>query len=128
MNKKLLLGILGVTFFCMVARSEQNQENKNIFIVKDIKTFYDAGDLTNSIDIANDKAIIDGFKYLAYRMIPSSFKNRIYNIQEAEIIKTAKEVLPVKERMTNHSYMATVDIEYDPQKVKDVMTPKIRPK
>ncbi len=120
MNKKLLLGILGVIFFCMVAHSEQNQENKNIFIVKDIKTFYDAGNLTDSIDIANDKAIVNGFKYLAYRMIPSSFKNRIYTIQEAEIIKTAKEVFPIKERMTNHSYMATVDIEYEPQKVKDL--------
>ena len=80
----------------MVAHSEQNQENKNIFIVRDIKTFYDADNLTDSIDIANNEAIVNGFKYLAYRMIPSSFKNRIYTIQEAEIIKTAKEVSLLK--------------------------------
>ena len=120
MNKKLFLGILGSIFFHIAAYSDQYQENKDIFIVRDIKTYYDTGNLTDSIELANNKAIIDGFKNLAYRIIPFSFRNKIYTIQEPEIIKTAKKIIPTKERMTNHSYMATVNIEYEPQKVTDL--------
>lgn len=121
MNKKFLFLIFVNIFLITSAYSGQIDDNEDIFTVMDIKTSDDTGDLDDSIELANNKAIIKGFKHLAFKIIPASFRNKIYHIQEREIIKTAKKITPTQERMTNHSYMATVNIEYDHNKVIDIL-------
>ena len=94
MNKKFLFLIFVNIFLITSAYSGQIDDNEDIFTVMDIKTSDDTGDLDDSIELANNKAIIKGFKHLAFKIIPASFRNKIYHIQEREIIKTAKKNNP----------------------------------
>lgn len=121
MNKKFLFLIFVNIFLITSSDSGQIDDNEDIFTVMDIKTSDDTGDLDDSIELANNKSIIKGFKYLAFKIIPASFRNKIYHIQEREIIKTAKKITPTQERKSNHSYIATVNIEYDHNKVIDIL-------
>ena len=121
MNKKFLFFIFINIFLIASASSDQIDDNENIFTVADIKTSDDAGNLDDSIELANNKAVIKGFKHLAFKIIPANFRDKIYHIQEKEILKTVKKIIPTQERMTNHSYMATVKVEYDRNKVRDIL-------
>jgi hypothetical protein len=121
MNKKTFFFIIAILCLTMSAYSDQSDDNESIFTVTDITTSYDAGNLDDSMEFAKNKAIIEGFKRLAFKIIPLKFRDKIYHIQEREILKTTKKITPKNERMTNHSYMATIDIMYDHNKVKDIL-------
>ncbi len=121
MNKKIFFFIIATIYLAMSAHSDQIDDNESVFTVTDIKTSEDAGNLEDSMEFAKNKAIIEGFKHLAFKITPLKFRDKIYHIQEKEILKTTKKVISKNERMTNHSYMATIDIDYDPSKVKDIL-------
>jgi hypothetical protein len=121
MNKKFFFFIIATIYLAMSAHSDQIDDNESVFTVTDIKTSEDAGNLEDSMEFAKNKAIIQGFKHLAFKIVPIKSRDKIYHIQEKEILKTTKKVISKNERMTNHSYMATIDIDYDPSKVKDIL-------
>ena len=98
-----------------------SDEADNIFTIEGIETYHNADNLENAKTFANHKATIEGFGKLIDKLIPASDQNKIYKISNKYIINSVKKITPTKERMTNHSYMATVKVHFDPQKVKNML-------
>ena len=115
-GKFLIITILLLQFV-----SAHSNEVDKIFTVEGIKTYYDSGDLENSKIFANNKATIEGFKKLVFKLILASYQSKVYKIRNIDILGAVKTITPTKERMTSHSYMATVTIHFDPQKIKDIL-------
>ena len=95
--------------------------DSNNFNVYDVKIFSDSGTLADSKAIAIDKGISESLKSLMLKITPENMHNRIIiqkNIDNSSLVKSYN----IKdERMTSHSYMATVDFYFDQNKVKALL-------
>ena len=112
--------VIVITLLLPFAHADSNKIDK-IFTIKGIETYHDSNNLENAKVFANNKAAIESFKQLVYKIIPISDQNKIYKITNISILKSVKKIIATKERMTNHSYMATVTVHFAPQIIKNIL-------
>ena len=112
--------VIMITLLFPFVYADSSKVNE-IFTIEKIETYHDSNNLENAKVFANNKAAIEGFKQLVHKLVPMSYQDKIHKISNIYILKAVKKITPTKERMTNHSYMATVTVHFDPQKVKNML-------
>ncbi len=112
-----LHNIAATIFFIFSVASSSIAAVDNVFYVENIHVFYDAGNLKDSKKIAIEDGIMSGLKKLSLAITMPAAHKRIDNLKVTDFKKLIKKIQFLDERMTSHSYMATLNIEFDEKNV-----------
>ena len=121
MKQKKFWSIISIIILSSQFVFAYSNETDRIFTVEGIEVYQDSGSLENSKTFAKNKAVIEGFGRLIHKLIPISHHDKIYKIRNVDMLSAVKQITPTKERMTNHSYIATIKIHFDQRKIEEVL-------
>ncbi len=109
-------------FFCFAsyANDIDNQLDVNDpFLIKGLKIQVDSGNLEDSRDMALDLVAEEGFNRLVERISVSEGYQKVKGLQNSINFEDYVDSYSiVSQRMTSHSYMATLDVKFKEDKVK----------
>lgn len=120
MRTKLLLLILFILSVASVSYANEEVVD-NVFEVKSLKAFADSDSLDNAQREAINEVTKEAFETLLKRMLPQSMHWKLDNIKKEQAYDLVKATKVNDERKTSHSYMATVDIEFSSDAVRNLL-------
>lgn len=120
MRTKLLLFILFFLSFNNISFSE-DEVIESVFVVSGIPVFSDSDSLDNAQREGVNKATEEAFLVLLQRMLPASAHWKLETIKKSQAFDLVKEITTFDERKTSHSYMATVNIEFSEEGVRNLL-------
>jgi hypothetical protein len=111
-----------VLFLIFVMACSQALAQENVFEVKNVEVYLEADNLDNAMIEAKNKAIKQAFHTLILRMLPNklSWKVDVLNHEMAFDLLNTQEV--ISERMTADSYKGRLNIIFNEQKIKSMLS------
>ncbi len=111
-----------LSIFIIIFASHQGLANEmNPFDVDGVEVYAESDSLDNARRDAVNKGTEEAFETLLKRLMPSSMHWKIENIKRDQIFDLVKETKVVKERMTSKTYMATVNISFKAEDIKNIL-------
>lgn len=120
MRTKLLIIILLNLAFAWTANAQEQPAN-NVFEIKGMKAFADSDTLDNAQREAMNAIEQEAFVLLLKRILPTSQSWKIDSIKKDQAFDLVENTNTYEERKTSHSYMATVDVIFDKDKVRNLL-------
>lgn len=118
-TKLFILILLNLAFVWNASAKEQDANN--VFEIKGLKAFADSDTLDNAQREATNAVEQEAFIILLKRILPASHTWKIDNIKKDKAFDLVESSNAYEERKTSHSYMATVDIVFDKDKVRNLL-------
>lgn len=120
MRTKLLILIL-LNLALVWTASALEQSANNVFAVNGLKAFADSDTLDNAQREAMNAVEQEAFVLLLKRLLPTSQSWKIDGIKKDQAFDLVESTNALQERKTSHSYMATVDVIFDKDKVRNLL-------
>ncbi len=91
------------------------------YLMEHIEIYAESDSLDNAKRDAVNKGTTEAFDLLLKRLMPSAMHWKIDNIKKDQIFDLVKETSVIKERMTSKSYMATINILFSNDGIKNIL-------
>lgn len=97
------------------------QTIEDVYVIDDIKIYYEAENLQDAKMRAEEEAISKAFNILMNRILPRVSVWKVQLIEPEKIQKSALVATPTFERKTTETYMATFSVSFNSEKIRAIL-------
>lgn len=108
---------LGVLILCNSAIAE----TRDVFTGYGIEVYAESDNLDNAKQEGYNQAISNGYKQVIERLLPKASIWKANTLDKNSAFDNVKIATPVKERMTAYTYLATFDVSFKADKIKNAL-------